>query len=1192
MVKVFVSSTFRDFQSERDNIRNVVQPKLAEFLREYGIYFSFTDLRWGIYTNSSEEENDKKVLSVCLHEITQAKPFTIVLLGERYGYIPDKALIHNEAVKNNLILEDESISATQLEIEYSAFCEQAKDNRVFFYFREMDCPKDSDFSAENDETAKKQKALKDRIIKTHGNRVRFYSANLENGKPDEEYLKQLCEDIYSDLKNSIVKDLEFLSDLDEYEQDNISQWHFLNNKKLHFSARKKLAENLVERIITSSKPIAIVGKTGSGKSTLFSEIISRCKTGFNIIIPFFGASTARTSSESGVLDELVYLLENYLNESHINLTFKTDDTLKELFNEENRIKKLRLRLIELNENIKLKGEKILVAIDAIDQINRYDLQNNLLNIFNQCSDIQLFVTSQIDSLIPDNIEKISLCELSIDEKQEVLDRLLYVSGKELSEDTRDCILRKESTNNPLYLYLLIQRLLLLQSEDYSVIYSSENASEAIQKRLQEIIASSPDDIEETAYLLIEAIEKISSVTIKPLAESIAVSRYGLRQDDLEKLYNNHNMQLTTLDIVLFVNYIDEVCFYRNDGRIDFMHQCVRKAILKHVKNQNEAHNDIIHVLKDLHKDDVVKTNELQYHLIMAKKKKMLIQYISEISKNQDVECIKINAKNFLEILYEYSIEHVDSFFSSFDIWNDFEPYLNEQTEIRSFISVEDYVNFIYYLSFQIKQAIDYTRSDLELYIKICDYCIKKVSDIYSKNSDDPEITKLYSECFSCRQEAYRSLSMFEKAAEDADKAIMLWSEAVYESQTDNDILKSIEKTVISIVCKQQTENKRLLQEALDYSSDIRSYIISLYDERPLLQYLRFLLFTFFLDGITYYNMGPQEHINDSISSYRDGLSLIREYDREIIDKYLSDLESMFVEYLSKIDRSNYSVSEIKETAKERLIKAKENYISSPSISFQIDLFDALDRMIQILKESDSIDDLKEALEYTAEAVKHSKAIDDVQKTLSSKFNIIQMYIYQSEIYYKMHNKVNGSMLDGLSFNSLIMAASYIDKLTSYKNDPLYFVLKFDVYDRIFKLVSKMPEQKALSEIYARKGMETADEMYRLFPGTESTVIYAKAKFNIAKYSMLNGTEDGIKNAVMILEEIEMLLHTIVNKADSEELDLLFAAVCYNHASALFWLKAEKNSSVLLLERAIELAEKHISGGEIVNNAQLLLQQLT
>ena len=77
-MKIFVSSTFKDMHAERDMLNFDVFPEIAEFIRDYGEEFTFIDLRWGINTQTLEnDESARKILSVCLDEIDYSKPYLI-----------------------------------------------------------------------------------------------------------------------------------------------------------------------------------------------------------------------------------------------------------------------------------------------------------------------------------------------------------------------------------------------------------------------------------------------------------------------------------------------------------------------------------------------------------------------------------------------------------------------------------------------------------------------------------------------------------------------------------------------------------------------------------------------------------------------------------------------------------------------------------------------------------------------------------------------------------------------------------------------------------------------------------------------------------------------------------------------------------------------------------------------------------
>ena len=85
VVRVFISSTFRDFGAERDLLMKRVFPELRRRARARFVEVIGVDLRWGI----TEEESEKgETLPICLREIERSRPYFVCLLGERYGWTP------------------------------------------------------------------------------------------------------------------------------------------------------------------------------------------------------------------------------------------------------------------------------------------------------------------------------------------------------------------------------------------------------------------------------------------------------------------------------------------------------------------------------------------------------------------------------------------------------------------------------------------------------------------------------------------------------------------------------------------------------------------------------------------------------------------------------------------------------------------------------------------------------------------------------------------------------------------------------------------------------------------------------------------------------------------------------------------------------------------------------------------------
>ncbi|WP_028645235.1 tetratricopeptide repeat protein [Nocardioides sp. URHA0020] len=86
-IRVFVSSTFRDMQAEREELVKRVFPVVRRLCEERGVAWSEVDLRWGV---TDEQKAEGAVLPICLAEIDRSRPYFLGLLGQRYGWVPEE----------------------------------------------------------------------------------------------------------------------------------------------------------------------------------------------------------------------------------------------------------------------------------------------------------------------------------------------------------------------------------------------------------------------------------------------------------------------------------------------------------------------------------------------------------------------------------------------------------------------------------------------------------------------------------------------------------------------------------------------------------------------------------------------------------------------------------------------------------------------------------------------------------------------------------------------------------------------------------------------------------------------------------------------------------------------------------------------------------------------------------------------
>lgn len=131
-IRIFVSSTFLDMQSERDVLEQIVFPALREKLLLYHTYLDTIDLRWGV---TDEQVKDQLALEVCLDRIDQARPYFLGMLGGRYGD-PIGGIKPETLLKHGWLegLQDKSV--TDLEFRYGLSASGGKKSNAIILLRD------------------------------------------------------------------------------------------------------------------------------------------------------------------------------------------------------------------------------------------------------------------------------------------------------------------------------------------------------------------------------------------------------------------------------------------------------------------------------------------------------------------------------------------------------------------------------------------------------------------------------------------------------------------------------------------------------------------------------------------------------------------------------------------------------------------------------------------------------------------------------------------------------------------------------------------------------------------------------------------------------------------------------------------------------------------------------------------------
>src|SRR5208282_3402150 len=268
-IRVFISSTFRDMQAERDHLVKFVFPQLRRLCELRGVTWGEVDLRWGV---TDEQAAEGKVLPICLEEIKRCRPYFIGLLGERYGWIPDALpadLLEREPwLKEHL---HGKTSVTELEVLHGVLRNPEMAGHAYFYFRDpayVNSIPEKDrkgFTAENAEDAEKLRNLKENI-RRNGFPVR------EN-YPDPKVLGEL---VLADLTAVIDKLFPEGSQPDPLDREAMDHEAYAQSRERVYIGRQEYFDRLdTHAAANDTQPLVILGESGSGKSALLANWVAR-----------------------------------------------------------------------------------------------------------------------------------------------------------------------------------------------------------------------------------------------------------------------------------------------------------------------------------------------------------------------------------------------------------------------------------------------------------------------------------------------------------------------------------------------------------------------------------------------------------------------------------------------------------------------------------------------------------------------------------------------------------------------------------------------------------------------------------------------------------------------------------------------------------------------------------------------------
>ena len=279
VVRVFVSSTFRDMHAERDELIKRVFPQLRKLCEERGVTWSEVDLRWGI---TEEQAQRGDVLPICLAEIQRCRPYFIGLLGERYGWVPDE--IPRELIEQApWLAEHLHHSVTELEILHGVLNDPKMAHHALFYFRDrafieslspdeqldyLERPTPEDIARYGRAEAERRSKERNQKLTALKDRIRASGLPLLENYPNPQ---ALGEKVRRDLTEIIERFYPKGSEPDSLDREALDHEAFAQKRAKVYIGRQEYFDHLNEHAESAALPLVVLGESGSGKSALLSN---------------------------------------------------------------------------------------------------------------------------------------------------------------------------------------------------------------------------------------------------------------------------------------------------------------------------------------------------------------------------------------------------------------------------------------------------------------------------------------------------------------------------------------------------------------------------------------------------------------------------------------------------------------------------------------------------------------------------------------------------------------------------------------------------------------------------------------------------------------------------------------------------------------------------------------------------------
>jgi len=445
--------------AERDELLKRVFPQLRRMCEQRGITFTDVDLRWGV---TDEQTAEGLALTVCLEEIDKCRPFFIGLLGERYGWVPDR-IPPGLLSRQPWLAEQPDRSIAELEMVHAALRHPSVATRSRFYFRDpgyigsLPEGERAEFTESDPRNAERLRELK--------NRIRESGVALREGYPDP---ATLGEWILTDLSAAINEDFPAGEELSALDREAAAHDTFARAGARVYIGRQAYYERLDAHVAGREPPLAVLGESGIGKSALLGNWALQYRRTHRrdiVLMHFIGASSSST--------DWTHTLRRVMSELKRTLGIDADvpERPKDIAPAFANWLNMASARMASSEGSPDRGGRIVLVLDALNQLEDRDGAPDLVWLPPVLPDNVRIILSTLPGRPLEEVRRrewptFTLEPLSLAERREFASRYLAEYGKSLGKAQLERITTAAMSGNPLYLRAVLEELRLFGQHEH------------------------------------------------------------------------------------------------------------------------------------------------------------------------------------------------------------------------------------------------------------------------------------------------------------------------------------------------------------------------------------------------------------------------------------------------------------------------------------------------------------------------------------------------------------------------------------------------------------------------------------------------------------------------------------------------------------------------------------------------------